>query len=143
MRKIALPLACALLVAGPFCFAPVSDSDSAWHVAVGRLILQGALPRTNALSWKWADHPWYPTSWLYDALCAVLGTALGLQLLTFALLALVLLALAFACESAWIVPAVALPPLPRLGPPPPLARSARLAARPGLAPEGTRARARP
>jgi len=124
VRKIAVPFACALLLAGPFCFAPVSDSDSGWHVAVGRLILHAGIPRTNALSWKWGDHPWYPTSWLYDVLCAALGTALGLQLLTFALLSLALLALAFACESAWIVPAVALLLVPRLVP--------RLTSRPGL-----------
>src|SRR5438105_5096388 len=140
MRKIALPLACALLVAGPFCFAPVSDSDSAWHVAVGRLILQGALPRTNALSWKWGDHPWYPTSWLYDVLCAVLGNALGLQLLTFALLALALLALAFACESAWVLPAGALLLVPRLVPRPHVATWALLAAVLALAPRGPRER---
>ena len=141
MRKIAVPFACALLLAGPFCFAPVSDSDSGWHVAVGRLILHFGIPRTNALSWKWADHPWYPTSWLYDVLCAAPGTALGLQLLTFALLSLALLALAFACESAWIVPAVALLLVPRLVPRPHVATWALLAAVLALAPRGTRERA--
>jgi len=141
VRKIAVPFTCALLLAGPFCFAPLSDSDSGWHVAVGRLILHRGIPRTNALSWRWGDHPWYPTSWLYDALCATLGSALGLQLLTFALLALALLALAFACESAWIVPAVALLLVPRLVPRPHLASWALLAAVLALAPKGTRARA--
>jgi len=141
VRKIAVPFACALLLAGPFCFAPVSDSDSGWHMAVGRLILHDGIPRTNALSWKWSDHPWYPTSWLYDALCAALGSALGLQLLTFALLSLALLALAFACESPWIVPAIALLFVPRLVPRPHVATWALLATVLALAPRGTRARA--
>jgi hypothetical protein len=141
VRKIAVPFACALLLAGPFCFTPVSDSDSGWHVAVGRLILHGGIPRTNALSWKWGEHPWYPTSWLYDVLSAALGTALGLQLLTFVFFSLTLLALAFACESPWIVPAIALLLVPRLVPRPHVATWALLAAVLALAPRGTRARA--
>ncbi len=141
MRKIALPLACALAFAGPFCFAPVSDSDSGWHVAVGRLILGGAFPRTNALSWKWGDYPWYATSWLFDALCALPGTALGLQILTFAFLALTLLALCFACETAWVAPGIALLLVPRIVPRPHVASWALLAAVLALAPRSTRARA--
>ena len=141
MRKIALPLACALALAGPFCFAPVSDSDSGWHVAVGRLVLGGAFPHTNALSWKWGEYPWYATSWLFDALCAFPGTALGLQILTFSFLALTLLALSLACETAWVVPGVALLLVPRIVPRPHVASWAVLAAMLALAPRSTRARA--
>lgn len=141
MRKIALPLACALALTGPFCFAAVSDSDTGWHVAVGRLVLGGAFPRTNALSWKWGDHPWYATSWLFDAICALPGTALGVQLLAFAFLALTLLALSLACETAWVVPGVALLLVPRIVPRPHLASWALLAAVLALAPRSTRARA--
>ena len=141
MRKIALPLACALALAGPFCFAPVSDSDSGWHVAIGRLVLGGAFPRTNALSWKWGDHPWYATSWLFDALCALPGTALGLRILTFAFVALTLFALCLACETAWVVPGVALLLVPRIVPRPHVASWAVLAAALALGPRTTRARA--
>lgn len=141
MRKIALPFACALALAGPFCFAPIGDSDTGWHVAVGRLVLGGQFPRTNALSWKWGDHPWYATSWLFDTLCALPGSALGLQILTFAFLGLTLLALAFACETAWVAPGVALLLVPRLVPRPHLASWALLAAVLALAPRSTRARA--
>ena len=141
MRRIALPFACALAIAGPFCFAAVSDSDSGWHVAVGRLVLQGAFPRTNALSWKWGSQPWYATSWLFDALCGAAGTALGLQILTCAFLALALLALSFACETAWLVPGIALLLVPRLVPRPHVASWALLAAALALAPRSTRARA--
>jgi hypothetical protein len=140
MRRIALPLACALLIAGPFCFAAVSDSDSGWHVAVGRLILDGTFPHTNSLSWKWGDHPWYPTSWLYDVAAGALGTAAGLQLLTFFFLAATAAGLAFACESPWVVPAVTLLLVPRLVPRPHVATWALLAAVLALAPRSTRAR---
>jgi hypothetical protein len=141
VRKIALPLACALALAGPFCFAPVSDSDTGWHVAIGRLVLGGAFPRTNALSWAWGDHPWYATSWLFDLLCAVPGTALGVQVLTFAFVALTLFALSLACETAWVVPGVALLLVPRIVPRPHVASWALLAAVLALAPRSTRARA--
>src|SRR5207253_5757285 len=40
--------ACAMLLAGPFCFAPLADSDTGWHVAVGRLVLGGTLQHSNA-----------------------------------------------------------------------------------------------
>ena len=80
-------------------------------------------PRTNALSWKWGDHPWYPTSWVFDVLCAGAGTAAGLQVLVFAFLALTCFALSFACETApWIVPGVALLLVPRLVPRPAVVR---------------------
>src|SRR5439155_170838 len=140
--KLTLPLVCALALAGPFCFAALSDSDAGWHVAVGRLILHGAFPRTNALSWKWGDHPWYPTSWVFDVLCAGAGTAAGLQVLVFAFLALTCFALSFACETApWIVPGVALLLVPRLVPRPHVASWALLAGVLALGPRSTRARA--
>ena len=142
VRKLTLPLVCALALAGPFCFAALSDSDAGWHVAVGRLILHGAFPRTNALSWKWGDHPWYPTSWVFDVLCAGAGTAAGLQVLVFAFLALTCFALSFACETApWIVPGVALLLVPRLVPRPHVASWALLAGVLALGPRSTRARA--
>ena len=37
-----------MLLAGPFCFAPLADSDTGWHVAVGRLVLGGTLQHSNA-----------------------------------------------------------------------------------------------
>jgi hypothetical protein len=141
VRKIALPFLCGLALGGPFCFAAVADTDTGWHVALGRLILQGTFPHTNALSWKWGDHPWYPTSWLFDVLCAIAGTALGLQVLTFLFFALTLLAISFACESAWVVPGLSLLLVSRLVPRPHLASWALLAAVLALAPRSTRARA--
>jgi hypothetical protein len=148
VRKIALPFACALLLAGPFCFAPVADSDTGWHIAVGRLVLEGKLPHTNALSWAFGSHPWYATSWLYDAASAglvrVLPQALGAQLLTFALLAATLLALTFACAragTAWAVPAITVLLIPRLVPRPHVASWAVLAGVLALAPRSTKARA--
>ncbi len=126
--RIALPFACALAVAGPWIFTALEETDTGWHVALGRLVLKSGIPRTNALSWKFGATRWYDTSWLFDLLCALVqghrADALGLQLFTLALLALALLALAAACArdgSAWIVPAVALLLVPRTVPRPLLA----------------------
>lgn len=44
----------------------VVDTDAGFDLAIGRLIDRGQLPSTNALAWTAADHPWYPTAWLYD-----------------------------------------------------------------------------
>jgi hypothetical protein len=147
-RRIGLPVACALLVAGPVCFTAVADSDAGWHVAIGRLVLQGQVPHTNALSWAYGSFPWYATSWLYDAILAAfmraLPGALGAQIFTFALLAVALAALAEACDregTAWIVPAIALLLLPRIVPRPQVASWAVLACVLALAPRGTRGRA--
>ena len=57
-RKFALAAAVAIAIGALFSFAPVWDTDVGWHVAVGRLILAGRFPRTNALSWTAPDEPW-------------------------------------------------------------------------------------
>ncbi len=123
--RIALPFLCALAAAAPWNFTALRESDAGWHVALGRLVLQSGVPRTNALSWKFGATPWYDTSWLFDLAAALAqghrADALGLQLLTLALLALTLLPLTAACAregSAWIVPAVALLLVPRTVPRP-------------------------
>lgn len=119
-RRIALPWACALVLAVPLCFTEVAETDAGWHIAIGRLITTSrAIPRTNALSWAWGESPWYPTSWLYDvalAAAAEMPSALGTQLVTAGLLAIALLGLAIACAregSAWVVPPLALLLAPR------------------------------
>jgi len=122
VRRTALPLACALLATGPFCFAPIGDTDAGWHLALGRLISQTGLPHTNALTWTARDSPWYDTSWLWDLvtywLTARAGLA-GLQAATLAVFALALWAAALACQrfhrhGAWLVLPLALLLLPRL-----------------------------
>jgi hypothetical protein len=122
VRRTALPLACALLATGPFCFAPIGDTDAGWHLALGRLISQSGLPHTNALTWTARDSPWYDTSWLWDAvtywLTARVGLV-GLQAATLAVFALMLWAVALACQrfhryGAWLVLPLALLLLPRL-----------------------------
>src|SRR5919199_2733241 len=126
-RAVAPGAAVAIAIGALFSFAPVWDTDVGWHVAVGRLILAGRFPRTNALSWTAPDEPWYPTSWLFDALCAIgadtLPGTLGLQLLTFALFGAVALLLARVCAreepryGAFVVPAVAALLVLRIVPP--------------------------
>lgn len=148
MRRFGWPAAFALLFAGPICFLAVADTDTGWHVAVGRLVLRGHLPRTNALSWAYGETPWYATSWLYDAALAALTDALpqalGAQLLTFALVAMTVVALAATCAregSAWVAPASAALLSSRIVPRPQVASWAALAMVLALAPRSTRARA--
>lgn len=67
----------------------LSDTDTGFHLALGRLVDRGQFPRTNALAWTAPDHPWYPTAWLYDwALFRAVKAwdALGAQLLMFAII---------------------------------------------------------
>ena len=78
MRRLALPLTCALLLAAPFCFALVADTDAGWHLALGRLIATQGLPHTNALTWTARDVPWYDTSWLWDWVSYLLVARFGL-----------------------------------------------------------------
>jgi hypothetical protein len=122
VRRAVLPLACALLVIGPFCFAAIGDTDAGWHLALGRLIAQSGLPTTNALTWSAKNSPWYDTSWLWDVVTFQLterfGLA-GLQAATLAVLAAALYAVALACQrfhrhGAFLVVPLALLLLPRL-----------------------------
>jgi len=122
-RSWQLPFALALCLTGPICFDAITESDAGFHVAMGRLIRQGTIPTTNALSWIARDHPWRPTSWLYDWLCAVADAGLGplgLQLMTFAFLALTLLFMSLLCKragpqlGAWLVIPIALALVPRI-----------------------------
>ena len=132
-RRRWLPAAVALALAAPWLFTAVGEDDTGWHIALGRLVQRGQVPRTNALSWAFGATPWYDTSWLYDWLLATVTgqTALGPQLVTLSLLAITLGLLAVACAregSAWIVPAIALLLVPRTTPRPHVAAWAVLAA---------------
>jgi hypothetical protein len=112
----AVPVAAAFALVGPVCFRPIWDTDTGWHLAVGRLILNSGIPRTNALSWVARDEPWYATSWLFDLVAQTLNARLGplgVQLFVAALLAVALLAWAAALWFAdplgpWLLPAGAL-----------------------------------
>ncbi|MBS2024302.1 MAG: hypothetical protein JST92_18015 [Deltaproteobacteria bacterium] len=94
---------------------PCQENDTGWHIALGRLILDGRFPRTNALSWTTPDAPWYPTSWLYDVLSALAAHApgaLGVQVLTLAFFGTALTLAALACadedpRAVWIGPFLA------------------------------------
>jgi hypothetical protein len=150
-RAIAPGAAVAIAIGALFSFTPVWDTDVGWHVAVGRLILAGHFPRTNALSWTAPNEPWYPTSWLFDVLSAIgadaLPGTLGLQLFTFVFFAAFVVLLARVCAreepryGALIVAAVAALLVLRIVPRPHVTAWAALAAALLLAPVSTRARA--
>jgi hypothetical protein len=91
---------------------PVFDGDAGWHLAIGRLIAQSGIPRTNALSWTAPDHPWYATAWLFDLAAFELSRpfgARGIQLIVLLLLAATLVAWAIALRlvdpelGSWLV----------------------------------------
>jgi hypothetical protein len=59
----------------------IYDSDTWWHLATGRLILeQKAIPRVDPFSWTANGEPWQPNGWLSDALMAALERIGGLPL---------------------------------------------------------------
>lgn len=132
----ALAWAAALALVGPFLLRPVWDTDAGWHLAAGRLIRASGLFRENALAWTFAHETWYPTSWLYDWICAALDARLGVfgvQLCGLLLLAGALALWALALREAdaqgpWLLPAGALGLALRITHRPHLATWAALAA---------------
>ena len=130
-----LALAASIALSWVLCavasFAAVTETDAGWHLALGRLILRGHFPHTNALSWTSPLLAWYPTSWLFDLLCALaaaaLSSALGLQVVTFFFAAATAAALVFACAEedrdlgVLVAPAALLLVLPRIAARPHLA----------------------
>ena len=125
VRNPLIPFLVAVGIVGPFAFAPVSETDVGWHLAVGRWVVQhGSLTR-NALSWTYPDFPCRSTSWLFDPLLFLTyarSGVWGIQALTFAFVAATLAALALACVKAnphggaWAVPVTAALLLPRQSP---------------------------
>jgi hypothetical protein len=117
MLKRLAAIGLGLLVAGPFCFQPIDETDIGWHLALGRLIAKSGMPFRNALSWTAPDQPWYPTSWLFDWVtfrAMETGGPLGLQLTMFVFLALTIVGVALAGEridrqlGVWMAPIVGL-----------------------------------
>ncbi len=89
----------AFLASLPFTVQFFRPGDTWWHLALGRLILQGGLLAAEPFSFLGAQHPWVDQQWLLEAAVAALvriGGA-GLASLTMGLagsLALLLAALA-------------------------------------------------
>lgn len=80
----------------------ISNSDTGYCLALGRLVSRGTIPQTNALAWTAPDEAWYATSWLYDLVLFRLVDAVGpggAQVLTLALVALVALGLRSAVRA--------------------------------------------
>jgi len=89
----------ALLVAGAYAvMVPFeADGDLWWHIRTGEHLLDtGAWPRVDPFSFTAAGAPWMAAEWLGDVLLALgarAGGLRGLDALTIALTALVMLAL--------------------------------------------------
>ncbi len=119
----AVPFLLAAIIAAPFCFHQIGESDFGWHLAVGRVIAQRGMPHTNALCWTTPDVPWRPTSWLFDWLSYLIAQHLGLlaaQVFIFALLCVALIGGGLACmrvagpAAAWLTPLLAVILIPRI-----------------------------
>lgn len=93
-----LALAASALVSFRWCYEP----DLWWHLAHGREIAAGALPRTNLFSFTHPDYPQPSISWLFDlggwALWQA-GGATGVQLGQLVVVLATLLLLFAACRQ--------------------------------------------
>lgn len=92
------------LLAFYFLEAPIlRDSDSAWHIAAGRLILETGSPyHTNTWSFTAPDYRWHNLSWLWDALLALIEKNAGIAhlfTLTIVMKAATLALLAYSIQS--------------------------------------------
>ena len=56
--RLAVPLALGGIFAFLASRAPVSDSDLFWHLALGREIASGGLPRVDTFSWTIVGRPY-------------------------------------------------------------------------------------
>lgn len=120
-----VPWLVALGIVGPFAFAKVSETDLGWHLAVGRWMAERGPLTQNALSWTYPTYPIHSTSSLFDRLAYATfqaGGLLGIQALTFVLVAATLGAVALTCHQvnpkggAWATPLIAALLLPRITP---------------------------
>ncbi len=77
-----LLLAGCLLFSLAMCLGPLANPDLPWHLAVGRRIwAEGAVPRTDYLSWTMAGRPWADFEWLTQLLFYGLDAAGGMTAL--------------------------------------------------------------
>ena len=95
---VLLALAASALVSLRWCYEP----DLWWHLAHGREIAAGALPRTNLFSFTHPDYPQPSISWLFDLGSWSLwqtGGAVGVQLGQLAVVFTTLVLLFAACRQ--------------------------------------------
>lgn len=66
------------LLAALYASIKVSDPDTWWYLAGGKLILGGNLPTTNTFSHTFPDYPWRFTQWFFAMLLAVAERVAGI-----------------------------------------------------------------
>ena len=67
------------VVVTTWALRPLWDIDLFWHVAVGRHILAGAIPRTDIFSAVQPEAPWTTFQWGYELLVAGVDRLAGLR----------------------------------------------------------------
>lgn len=144
--RVYIPVLLGITIVARASLRAVSETDLGWHLAVGDLLRRQGMFYRNALSWTAPDHPWYPTSWLFDYLLSALVIRhglLGVQLWIAGALACALAAAAWACLhfdrlGAWLIPGAALLLQSRVSPRPHVVSWALLAIVLGLCLRGSR-----
>ena len=67
-----LPMA-TLSVGAALALRRLDDSDTWWHLASGRWIVENrTIPTTDTLSYTVPDHPWFNLQWLFDVMLYLL-----------------------------------------------------------------------
>lgn len=66
------------LLAALYASIKVSDPDTWWYLAGGKLILSGSLPTTNTFSHTFPDYPWRFTQWFFALLMAMAERVAGI-----------------------------------------------------------------
>ncbi len=98
-----------------FALVKVSDTDTWWHLAGGRLIAEGSLPRTNTFSHTYPDYPWHYTQWLFGLVLYLVHRAFGIGGVEFLQIAMVAAAFLLALDTARLkvgrLPWLAAPPI--------------------------------
>jgi hypothetical protein len=90
LRPLALFVAAAGVFASIALARGLFDPDYFWHLATGRLILEGgAVPVTDPFSFTWHGEPWIADQWLADVVIAagVASVGPGVVIVAFAFVA--------------------------------------------------------
>lgn len=77
MAQLALAAAVGAVAALASAFLPAGDPDVFWHLAHGREVLAGGLPRVESYSWTAAGAPLPTDQWLGQALLALAHDGAG------------------------------------------------------------------
>ena len=98
-------LALGIALAGFLSCSPVGEGDVWWHLATGRMILDGGgIPRTDPFTYTAFGRPWVTHEWLSEVLFQALERLGGINLLVILMAGLASLAVALGAIAALVGP---------------------------------------